>query len=62
MKDPQFQTRPDLAEWCKQQVRDFEKDAPFARNQVKLMLTVTDRIKRVILAHIHLPFEEETTT
>ena len=58
-RDPTFTARADLEEWCEEQVRDFEKDAPYSRNQVKLMIAVTDQIKRVAIAHLHLPFGEE---
>jgi len=51
---PTFTTRADLEAWAQWQLETFQRDAPYARNQVRLMLSVADRIRRVTLAHQHL--------
>lgn len=48
---PRFTTRAELLAWSQEQVRQFQLDAPYARNQAKLMLAVADRIKHVTLAN-----------
>ena len=55
-RDPTFQTRAELEWWARCQLDDFLKHAPHSRNQVQMMLYIADRIRRVMVAHLHLPF------
>lgn len=50
MTDPTFATRADLEAWARQRCR-YPDPAPDAR------LRALEDIRRVTIAHLHLPFE-----
>jgi hypothetical protein len=54
MSVPRFNTRAELDHWSQAQLGSFMADAPYARNQVQLMLQVASRIRRAHKAHEHL--------
>ena len=51
-EDPAFKTRDELAQWAKQRIR-YPDPAPDAK------LKALADIRRVTLAHLHLPFPKE---
>lgn len=47
VRDPVFTTRDALDAWLQHQLDDFVMTAPYANNQVKFMLEVANRMRRV---------------
>jgi hypothetical protein len=57
MTDPQFETRADLEAWAKNMVKDASIIARVGTSQqLKRALA---QLRRVTIAHLHLPFEGE---